>query len=129
MKVILAPVAVMANGGAFAPPGHAMIAVAAKDYSVLVICLDTSPQIMPLFPHIQAVAKASRISQAVWSYSCNNCIGCGSSSNTIDRIYLQKQAGTLREHLTSLKNSRKEENDKIEEKTLEKDTEDLEELS
>jgi hypothetical protein len=129
-QVILALVAVMANGGAFAPSGHAMIAVAAKDYSALIICLNTSPFIMPLFPHIQAVAKASRISPAVWSYSCNNCIGYGSSSssNTIGRIYLQKQAGASREQLTSLKNSRKEENFRSEEKTLEKDEEDLEEL-
>jgi hypothetical protein len=69
------PAVVMANGGAFAPSGRAMVAVAAKDYSVLIVCHDTSPRMTHLFPHNNAAAKASRVSPAVWRHSCNNYIG------------------------------------------------------
>ncbi len=53
-KVILSPQAIMADGGAIANSGHAMVAIAAKEFSVPVVCISGSFSLTPLYAHNQS---------------------------------------------------------------------------
>jgi translation initiation factor eIF-2B subunit beta len=50
-KVIISPHAVLADGGLIASSGTEMVAIAAKDYCVPVICLATTFMLSPVFAH------------------------------------------------------------------------------
>lgn len=71
-KVIYAPLAVLADGGVIAPCGSEMVAVAAKDYSVPVICLATTFMLSPVFAHNHAEVLRQLLSPAlVMDYNCD----------------------------------------------------------
>lgn len=53
-KVLFSPQAVMADGGAICISGHAMIAVAAKEFSVPLLCVTGTYLLTPLFSHNQS---------------------------------------------------------------------------
>jgi translation initiation factor eIF-2B subunit beta len=55
-KVLLAPQAIMADGGAIAPAGHCMVATAAKEFAVPVVCCSGPFSLTPLFAHNQSIA-------------------------------------------------------------------------
>jgi translation initiation factor eIF-2B subunit beta len=50
-KVVLSPHAVLADGGIIAPSGCEMVAIAAKDHSVPLVCLATTFELSPVFAH------------------------------------------------------------------------------
>ena len=50
-KVVLSPHAVLADGGLIASSGSELVAVAAKDFSVPLICLATTFMLSPVFAH------------------------------------------------------------------------------
>jgi translation initiation factor eIF-2B subunit beta len=52
-KVVIACHAVMANGGLLVPSGGHMIALAARQYSVPVVCITGLYKLCPLYPHDQ----------------------------------------------------------------------------
>eukprot|EP00599_Poterioochromonas_sp_BG-1_P009303 CAMPEP_0173151004 /NCGR_PEP_ID=MMETSP1105-20130129/11310_1 /TAXON_ID=2985 /ORGANISM="Ochromonas sp., Strain BG-1" /LENGTH=399 /DNA_ID=CAMNT_0014066273 /DNA_START=44 /DNA_END=1239 /DNA_ORIENTATION=+ len=55
-KVILSPHAVMADGGAISPSGQLMVATAAKEFLVPVVCVSGAFSLTPLFAHNQSLA-------------------------------------------------------------------------
>lgn len=61
-KVILAPQAIMADGGAISHSGHAMVAVAAKEFSVPVVCVSGAFSLTPLYAHNQSKALQQLLS-------------------------------------------------------------------
>lgn len=50
-KVLLCTHAVMANGGLIAPSGSQMVALAAREHSVPVVCITSLLKLCPLYPH------------------------------------------------------------------------------
>ena len=52
-KVILSPLAVMADGGAICACGHMRIAAAAMEFSIPVLCIATTYMLTPIFAHTQ----------------------------------------------------------------------------
>ena len=63
-KVIMSAHAVMADGGAICVNGNLMIAMAAKDFSVPVVCVAGTVQLTPLFAHNQVLALSQLLSPA-----------------------------------------------------------------
>lgn len=55
-KVILSPHAIMADGGAISSSGHLMVAAAAKEFLVPVVCISGAFSLTPLFAHNQTLA-------------------------------------------------------------------------
>jgi translation initiation factor eIF-2B subunit beta len=55
-KVILAPQAIMADGGCIASAGQLMCATAAREFSIPVVCCAGAFSLTPLFAHNQTVA-------------------------------------------------------------------------
>lgn len=55
-KVVLCPQAIMADGGCITSAGHMMCAVAAREFSIPVVCLAEAFSLTPLFAHNQTVA-------------------------------------------------------------------------
>lgn len=52
-KVLLSSLAVMADGGAICNSGCSMVATAAKEFNIPVVCLSASYMLTPLFAHTQ----------------------------------------------------------------------------
>lgn len=63
-KVIMSTHAVMADGGAICVNGNLMVAMAAKDFSVPVVCVAGTIQLTPLFAHNQVLALSQLLSPA-----------------------------------------------------------------
>lgn len=63
-KVIMSTHAVMADGGAICINGNLMVAMAAKDFSVPVVCVAGTIQLTPLFAHNQVLALSQLLSPA-----------------------------------------------------------------
>ncbi len=63
-KVIFSPQAVMADGGAICSSGHAMLAIAAKEFSVPLLCVAGTFLMTPLFSHNQSEALSALQSPA-----------------------------------------------------------------
>lgn len=61
-KVVLCPQAIMADGGAISSSGHYMVALAAKDFSVPVVCVSPAFSLTPLFAHNQSSALQQLLS-------------------------------------------------------------------
>lgn len=61
-KVILSPQAIMADGGAISNSGHTMVAVAAKEFSVPVVCVSGSFSLTPVYAHNQSLALQQLLS-------------------------------------------------------------------
>ena len=55
-KVILSPHAIMADGGAIGHSGQLMVAIAAKEFLVPVVCVSGAFALTPLFAHNQSLA-------------------------------------------------------------------------
>lgn len=63
-KVILSPHAIMADGGAISRSGHALVANAAKELSVPVVCVSGAFSLTPLFAHNQDTVLNQLLSPA-----------------------------------------------------------------
>jgi translation initiation factor 2B subunit (eIF-2B alpha/beta/delta family) len=63
-KVLIAPQAVVADGGAVCSSGHLMVAVAAKEFSVPVVGVTGTYMLTPLFAHNQLAALGQLLSPA-----------------------------------------------------------------
>lgn len=61
-KVLIAPQAVVADGGAVCSSGHLMVAVAAKEFSVPVVGVAGAYMLTPLFAHNQGAALGQLLS-------------------------------------------------------------------
>ena len=69
-KVIVSPLAVLADGGMIAPSGCEMVAIAAKDFSVPIVCLASTFMLSPVFAHNHAEVLSQLLSPAlVMDYS------------------------------------------------------------
>ncbi|KAJ1386375.1 hypothetical protein B484DRAFT_425949 [Ochromonadaceae sp. CCMP2298] len=63
-KVILSPQAVMADGGAISPSGQLMVCIAAREFSVPVVCVAGAFTLTPLFAHNQSQVLNQLLSPA-----------------------------------------------------------------
>lgn len=52
-KVLLSSLAVLADGGAICHSGCSMIAIAAKEFNIPIVCLSATYMLTPLFAHTQ----------------------------------------------------------------------------
>lgn len=69
-KVVISPLAVLADGGMIAASGSEMVAIAAKDFSVPLVCLASTFMLSPVFAHNHAEVLSQLLSPAlVMDYS------------------------------------------------------------
>eukprot|EP00981_Chlorochromonas_danica_P006668 scaffold1447_cov165-Ochromonas_danica.AAC.14 len=64
-KVVLSPEAIMADGGSISSSGHNMVAIAAKEFSVPVVCVAAAFSLTPLFAHNQSNALQQLLSPSL----------------------------------------------------------------
>jgi translation initiation factor eIF-2B subunit beta len=78
----------MADGGAISSSGHLMVATAAKEFSVPVVCVSGSFSITPLFAHNQRLAlqQLQSPSAAIPYYADMNFDNVEVSSPAFDHI-------------------------------------------
>ena len=73
-KVVLAPLAVLADGGAMYSAGHAMVTVAAKEHNVPVVGLAAAFNLTPMFAHNQSETLGQLLSPSLSiAYNANIC--------------------------------------------------------
>eukprot|EP00606_Chrysophyceae_sp_TOSAG23-5_P001212 GSChrysophyteH2.ASY1.ANO1.848.1 assembled CDS len=73
-KVVLAPSAVLADGGAMYSAGHAMVTVAAKEHNVPVVGLAAAFHLTPMFAHNQSETLGQLLSPSLTiAYNANVC--------------------------------------------------------